>query len=43
MEKEDLPKGLASSNAGKIAKRLGSVSGGTILDVATAGEGLLIL
>jgi ubiquinone/menaquinone biosynthesis C-methylase UbiE len=38
---EDLPKGLASSNAGKIAKRLGSVSGGRILDVATAGGGFI--
>ena len=37
MEIEELPKGLASSNASKIAKRLGSVSGGRILDVATAG------
>lgn len=34
---EDLPKGLASSNASKIAKRLELVSGGRILDVATAG------
>lgn len=38
---EDLPKGLASSNASKIAKRLGSVSGGRILDVATAGGGFI--
>jgi SAM-dependent methyltransferase len=37
METEDLPEGLTSSNAVKIAKRLGSVSGGRILDVATAG------
>jgi ubiquinone/menaquinone biosynthesis C-methylase UbiE len=36
-----LPKGLASSNASKIAKRLGSVSGGRILDVATAGGGFI--
>ncbi len=41
MEMEDLPKGLALSNAGKIAKRLGSVSGGRILDVATAGGGFI--
>jgi SAM-dependent methyltransferase len=34
---EDLPKGLASSNACKIAKRLRSVSGGKVLDVGTAG------
>ena len=36
METEDLPKRLASSNAGKIAERLGLVSGGRVLDVATA-------
>jgi ubiquinone/menaquinone biosynthesis C-methylase UbiE len=36
-----LPKGLASSNASKIAKRLRSVSGGRILDVATAGGGFI--
>jgi ubiquinone/menaquinone biosynthesis C-methylase UbiE len=41
MEIEDLPNGLASSNASKIAKRLGSVSGGRILDVATAGGGFI--
>jgi hypothetical protein len=41
MEMEDLPKGLASSNASKIAKRLGSVSGGRISDVATAGGGFI--
>jgi hypothetical protein len=38
---EALPKGLASSNASKIAKRLGLVSGGRILDVATAGGGFI--
>jgi len=38
---EGLPKGLALSNAGKIAKRLGSVSGGRVLDVATAGGGFI--
>lgn len=37
MKVEDLPKGLASSNAGKIAERLRSVSGGRILDVGTGG------
>jgi ubiquinone/menaquinone biosynthesis C-methylase UbiE len=37
LKTEDLPKGLAASNAGKIAKRLGSVSGGRVLDVGTAG------
>jgi ubiquinone/menaquinone biosynthesis C-methylase UbiE len=41
MQMEDLPKGLASSNASKIAKRLRSVSGGRILDVATAGGGFI--
>ena len=39
MEIEELPKGLASSNASKIAKRLGSVSGGRILDIGTASGG----
>ncbi len=33
-----LPKGLGSSEAPRIAKRLGSISGGRVLDVAT-GEG----
>jgi SAM-dependent methyltransferase len=41
METEDLPEGLASSSAVRIAKRLGSVSGGRILDVATAGGGFI--
>jgi ubiquinone/menaquinone biosynthesis C-methylase UbiE len=41
MEMEDLPKGLASSNAGKIAKKLGLVSGGRVLDVATGGGGFI--
>jgi SAM-dependent methyltransferase len=41
MKMEDLPKGLALSNAGKIAKRLGSASGGRVLDVATAGGGFI--
>jgi len=41
MKMEDLPKGLALSNAGKIARRLGLVSGGRILDVATAGGGFI--
>jgi ubiquinone/menaquinone biosynthesis C-methylase UbiE len=41
MQMEDLPKGLASSNASKIAKRLISVSGGRVLDVATAGGGFI--
>jgi ubiquinone/menaquinone biosynthesis C-methylase UbiE len=36
-----LPKGLASSEATKIAKRLGSISGGRVLDVAT-GQGAFI-
>lgn len=38
---EDLPKGLALSNAGKIAKRLGTISGGRVLDVATADGGFI--
>ena len=29
---EDLPKRLALSSAGKIAKRLGTISGGSVLD-----------
>jgi len=37
----DLPKGLKSSEALKIAKRLGSISGGRVLDVAT-GKGEFI-
>ena len=41
METENLPEGLAASNAVKTAKRLGSVSGGRILDVAT-GRGEFI-
>jgi len=41
MKMEGLPKGLASSNAGKIAKRLGSVSGSRVLDVGTAGGGFI--
>lgn len=38
---EDLPKGLALSSADKIAKRLGMISGGRVLDVAT-GDGEFI-
>ena len=38
---EDLPKGLASSNAGKIAEKLGSISAGRVLDVATAQGGFI--
>jgi len=38
---EDLPKRLAASNAGKIAKKLGSISGGKVLDVATAAGGFI--
>ena len=41
MALEDLPKKLAASNAGRIAKRLGSISGGRILDVATAEGGFI--
>lgn len=36
-----LPRGLKSSEASKIAKRLGSISGGRVLDVAT-GQGAFI-
>ena len=38
---EDLPKGLALSNAPNIAKRLVTISGGRVLDVAT-GDGKFI-
>ena len=35
---EELPEGLALSSAGKIAKRIGTISGGRVLDVCT-GDG----
>lgn len=35
------PERLASSNAGRIAQRLASVSGGRVLDIATAGGGFI--
>jgi len=38
---EDLPKGLASSNAPKIAEKLGSISAGKVLDVGTARGGFI--
>jgi len=38
---EDLPEGLASSNAGEIAEKLGSISAGKVLDVGTAGGGFI--
>lgn len=38
---EDLPKGLASSNAGKIAQKLGTISAGRVLDVATERGGFI--
>ena len=38
---DNLPEKLAASNAGRIARRLGSVSGGRALDVATAGGGFI--
>lgn len=38
---EDLPKGLASSNAGKIAQKLGTISAGTVLDVGTDKGGFI--
>ena len=37
----DLPKGLASSNAAKIAQRLGTISAGRVLDVGTAKGGFI--
>ena len=36
-----LPKGLGSSEAPKIAKRLGSISGGRVLDVGTGQGGFI--
>jgi len=41
MEIGSLPKGLATSGATRIAKRLRSISGGKILDVATGGGGFI--
>jgi ubiquinone/menaquinone biosynthesis C-methylase UbiE len=41
VEMEYLPKGLVSSGAIEISKKLRSVSGGRILDVATAGGGFI--
>ncbi len=38
---EDLPKGLAASDAGKIAEKLGSISAGKVLDVGTARGGFI--
>ena len=38
---ENLPEGLASSNAGKIAQKLGTVSAGRVLDVATGRGGFI--
>ena len=37
----DLPRGLASSNAGKIADKLGTISAGRVLDVGTARGGFI--
>ena len=37
----DLPKGLVSSNAGKIADKLGTISAGRVLDVGTARGGFI--
>jgi SAM-dependent methyltransferase len=37
----DLPKGLASSNAGKIAQKLGGISAGKVLDVGTGQGGFI--
>jgi ubiquinone/menaquinone biosynthesis C-methylase UbiE len=38
---EDLPPGLASSNAHKIAQKLGTISAGRVLDVATERGGFI--
>jgi SAM-dependent methyltransferase len=38
---EDLPTGLASSNAGKIARRLAEISAGRVLDVGTGRGGFI--
>lgn len=38
---ENLPKGLASSNAGTIAQRLGAISAGRVLDVGTGSGGFI--
>jgi len=38
---EILPKGLASSNAGRIAQRLGAISAGRVLDVGTGSGGFI--
>jgi len=41
MEMENLPKGLATSGAMRIGKKLRSISGGKVLDVATADGGFI--
>jgi SAM-dependent methyltransferase len=41
MKIEDLPEGLASSNAPRVAERLGSISAGKVLDVGTEGGGFI--
>lgn len=41
MKIEDLPEGLASSNAPRIAERLGLICAGSVLDVATDGGGFI--
>ncbi len=38
---EDLPKGLAASNAGKIAQKLGMISASRVLDVGTDKGGFI--
>lgn len=38
---ENLPKGLASSNAGKIAEKLAAISAGKVLDVGTGQGGFI--
>lgn len=41
MKIEDLPEGLASSNAPRIAERLSLIPAGSVLDVATDGGGFI--
>ena len=38
---ENLPEGLASSNAGRIAQKLGAISAGKVLDVGTGRGGFI--
>ena len=38
---QDLPKGLASSYAGRIARKLGEISAGRVLDTGTGSGGFI--